>query len=224
MAIPAPDFHRLFTVGSVYTHPQGHTATVAKLETSKLMMPTGQLTACDPFVSLPDDVAPFSTAVPPGAYTVVVSVVEIEHKDAPATEEPHYRVAAAKVLVADKEVASWELALTGDQDLHDLGPDEFFGYGVDAGTGCFVDASAAGSFGPFDGLDDDVLLDAFYGPESGSPLVVTLTDPASQATLVAFASGWGDGAYPTWVGRDDDGRVAAFVTDFHVVPSGDETE
>lgn len=120
--------------------------------------------------------------------------------------------------------ADTKLALTGDQDLRDLGPDEFFGYGVDAGTGCFVDASASGLFGPFDGTDDDVPLDAFYGPKSGNPLVVTLTEPSGQATLVAFASGWGDGVYPTWVGRDDDGQLAAFVTDFHVVPRGTETE
>jgi hypothetical protein len=224
VAIPAPDFHRLFTLGSVYTHPQGHTATVAKLETSKLVMPTGQLAACDPFVYLPDEATAFRAAVLPGTYTVVVSVVEIVHRDVPATGEPHYRVAAAKVQVADKEAASWELALTGDQDLSDLGPDEFFGYGVDAGTGCFVDASAAASFGEFVGGDGDVLLDAFYGQASGNPLVVTLTDPSSQATLVAFASGWGDGAYPTWVGRDDDGQITAFVTDFQVVAGANETE
>lgn len=136
--------------------------------------------------------------------------------------EPHYRVAAARIQVADGEIASWEVACVGEQDLHDLGPDEFFGYGVDAGTGCFVDASATGSFGPFDGTDNDVLLDGFYGAESGRPLSVTLTDSSTQANLVAFHSGWGDGFYPTWVGRDGDGQVAAFVTDFHVTPDEDE--
>ncbi len=69
-----------------------------------------------------------------------------------------------------------------------------------------------------------MLLDAFYGPESGDPLSVTLTDPSSRATLVAFPSGWGDGAYPTWVGRAADGQSAAFVTDLNVVPSENDAE
>ncbi|MGN9813547.1 DUF4241 domain-containing protein [Micromonospora sp. BQ11] len=28
-----------------------------------------------------------------------------------------------------------------------------------------------------------------------------------------MTSGWGDGAYPTWIGRDADGTVACFVAD-----------
>jgi hypothetical protein len=35
-------------------------------------------------------------------------------------------------------------------------------------------------------------------------------------------AGWGDGAYPTWVGRDARGDVTCFVTDFFVVPAEDE--
>lgn len=99
MAIPAPDFERLFTIGSLYTHPQGHTATVAKLQATELLLPTGHLVACDPFVYLPNDVAPFNTPVPPGTYPVVLSVVEIMHKDDPNPDEPHYRVAAAKIHI-----------------------------------------------------------------------------------------------------------------------------
>ena len=63
--MPASDSERLFTIGSLYTYPQGHTATVAKLEATELVMPTGQLVACDPFVYLPEGVAPFHTAVSP---------------------------------------------------------------------------------------------------------------------------------------------------------------
>jgi hypothetical protein len=38
------------------------------------------------------------------------------------------------------------------------------------------------------------------------------------ANVFVVGSGWGDGAYATYVGRTDDGRVTSFVTDFRVVP------
>jgi uncharacterized protein DUF4241 len=31
--------------------------------------------------------------------------------------------------------------------------------------------------------------------------------------LFAYHSGWGDGAYPTWIGRDENGEVVCFLTD-----------
>jgi hypothetical protein len=31
--------------------------------------------------------------------------------------------------------------------------------------------------------------------------------------LIAYHSGWGDGSYPTWIGRDENGEVLCFVTD-----------
>jgi len=36
--------------------------------------------------------------------------------------------------------------------------------------------------------------------------------------VVAWASGWGDGAYPTWIGRDSSGEIACFVADMLLFP------
>ena len=48
--------------------------------------------------------------------------------------------APTRLDVADRPVASWELALRHGQDPLDLGYHEFFGFGVDADIACFVDA------------------------------------------------------------------------------------
>lgn len=44
-----------------------------------------------------------------------------------------------------------------------------------------------------------------------------LTDPDSGANLIAFSTGWGDGCYPTWIGRSASGDIACFVADMHVL-------
>lgn len=87
-----------------------------------------------------------------------------------------------------------------------------------ARTGCFVDAAALAPLAEF--LDDPWPLEEAMCPDDGSvpsgPVV--LSDPASGHAFVAFCSGWGDGAYPTWIGRSAAGEVTGFVTEFFIVP------
>jgi hypothetical protein len=47
-----------------------------------------------------------------------------------------------------------------------------------------------------------------------------VTDEPSGANVILVSSGWGDGAYPTFVGYAAAGEVSSFVTDFMVVPAG----
>jgi Protein of unknown function (DUF4241) len=50
------------------------------------------------------------------------------------------------------------------------------------------------------------------------PLTVAVdVDPGSGTNVVAFSSGFGDGAYPSFVGLDRDGRPAVVLTDFGVL-------
>ncbi|MEU5950442.1 DUF4241 domain-containing protein, partial [Micromonospora sp. NPDC047465] len=37
-------------------------------------------------------------------------------------------------------------------------------------------------------------------------------------------SGWGDGAYPTWIGYDTTDAVTCFVADMLLFPTGDHDE
>jgi hypothetical protein len=111
-------------------------------------------------------------------------------------------VAAVKVWVGDGPVDSWEMALRAGQDPRTLPDGGFFGFGVDAGAGCFFDAAAASALAR---QTTEFVLGYQESRE--------LTDDASGANLIAFSSGWGDGSYPVWIGRTSAGAIACFVAD-----------
>jgi hypothetical protein len=161
---------------------------------------SGRLVVADPGW-LEDDLTPLRDTIAPGEYRVTLSVLRSDDNPDRAW------VAAAKLLVANEPVVSWELALRGDQNPLLLGDGEFYGFGVDAGMGCFVDAEGLGAMEPIVDESFDTLSDV-SGGES-----VEVSDPKSGATLVAFGSGRGDGSYPAWVGRTAEGAVACFVAD-----------
>lgn len=215
MPMPAPDFGWIFTEGRTFTFPDdGQTGTMALLSGGELALPTGRVAVCDPLVALGEELGGFTATVAPGRYPVTVAVVTLGDPDA---DQPHRRVAAARLEISDAPAVTWELALQQEQDAAGLADDEFFGYGVDAGTGCFVDASVDSRFDGGTGPEDSQLIDAI---EATGWTVQPLnhTDPATGQQVVLFFSGWGDGAYPTWVGRDTAGEVCCFATDFFVVP------
>jgi hypothetical protein len=142
--------------------------------------------------------------------------------------KPDERVAAARLTMSRGKVARWENATRGKQRLEALKGDEFFGYGVDAGTGCFMDARTAAALGKLEAAEHKKdnfegwlmarvqaeLLPA--GRSWGAASVVV--DGAEGANVVCFSSGWGDGVYASFFGLDARGEPVCLVTDFGVLP------
>ena len=99
----------------------------------QLHISSGKLVACDPFVN-PQTPA-FTRTVPQrGDFTV-----EVIEPDTPG----HYALAVLWLLPAAQitpKTLTGEMAKLASQDTNTLSDDEFFGYPVDAGTGCFMDA------------------------------------------------------------------------------------
>src|SRR6266404_267384 len=140
-------------------------------------MPSGQLIAADP-EWLDGDLVPFTATVAPGTYPVDLAVARL-------SSEPQYpRVAAARLTISDAEITGWELALRPGQDPRTLGDGQFFGFDVDSGMACFVDAAAVASLAEIIKAQPDALV------RSDPAAAAEITSPDTGANLIALASGW----------------------------------
>jgi hypothetical protein len=197
----------MFRPGARYTLPGGDAVVVEIAQVGRLRMPSGRLIVADP-AWLDTKLEPFTTAIRPGAYRVTLAVIRFEK------QPTHQRVAAAKLVVRNEPVASWELALRPGEDPMMLGDQELFGFAVDAGMACFLDAAVTTAM-------VRVVTDAWEAFIEDHEVVGSQTaevsDPESGANLIAFHSGWGDGYYPTWIGRTAEGEAACFVADMLVL-------
>lgn len=177
-----------------------------------LILPTGQLVACDPLVCT--ESKPFNLTLPRGRFPVILSVAKI------ATDQ---RVAYAVIRVRQTPAITWKMMTRGEQDPSTLEGDQIFGYPVDAGVGCFMDHSTARA------LDDRLREEELYYETILEEMEKTYVHtwnwcdlPFGDGNLIAFASGYGDGFYATYAGFDSAGEVCVVVTDFRVAP--DDTE
>jgi len=174
-----------------------------------LALTSGRLVAHDP--TWIEDQPAYDIDLPVGTFPVTQSIVRwIDNPQ-------HTRVAAARVTFKDVEPVSWEPALRPGQDTRLLGDKEFFGFGVDAGLGCFVDAEGVAA--ATEAISSD--FEMFMGVDAEHPMKLDLD---GGRTMVIFSSGWGDGSYPCWIGRSAEGDVVCLVADLLVVIDATLTE
>jgi hypothetical protein len=192
-------------VGLAFAMP----VTTSAVDAGDVVLPSGKLVASDGFLMGGDA---FTLDLSPGEHPVSLLRVVFDDGD--------QRIAAAMVRVSDGEPSSWELALVPGQDPATLAPDEIFGYGVDSGTGAFTspEAVAAVTSEADYARYADSLMSAMPATTEAFELSgQVVVDEETGANVVAFASGFGDGSYASYVGRDDDGNVVAVLTDFGVL-------
>lgn len=159
----------------------------------------GPIVACDP---LTGTARPFAAQLPAGSHPVEIV---LGHRD---NDE---RVALARVVFADVVPQTFELATRSGEDIRMLAPGQRFGYGVDAGTGCFAtpEVSCDGSAELLAALDASQRLTWGWAA----------THPRGDGhQRIAFSTGFGDGVYSSYLGRDGDGAPVCLVTDFQLFP------
>ncbi|WP_052849962.1 DUF4241 domain-containing protein [Streptomyces avicenniae] len=189
----ATGIERLFTPGSCAT-PEGPAA-VEPVDAGVLRIPSGQLVISDPGWI---DETPRAVAVPPGEYPVTLSLLRTVHGA---------DVAAARVTFLDTPPHAWEMALLPDEDMELLGEGQFYGVGVDTGTAAFLDATRT--------VAEDILDENVFLPLN-SRVSVELPGTGTEPNVIAFRAGEGDGSYPVWIGRTEDGQVGSVVIDFQL--------
>ena len=179
---------------------------------------SGRVILADPFLMSTRDL-PLALSVPPGRYPVDLAVADAGDRG--------QRVALARLLISEEPPIHWSMAVTDEQDPTSLEGDSIFGYGVDTGTGAFIDAAVPawlqGKYPPSEAAGYSDLMDDWQtrgeatAPDIGIPYGFALVEPVGPGGAAMFSSGWGDGHYASWVGYGQDHRPVVIVTDFAVI-------
>ena len=208
------DLYTAFAEGGSATSA-GEATVLSAIPVGDIVLPTGRVVGADVFFF---NTEPFTRSLPAGRHPVLL-LSSARGPDLPADLAGD--VAAAMIRAAPGDPVSWELALLAGQDPAILKPGEFFGYGVDSGTGCFASPEAVAVLmaGDFDAYSDRIMHGMFPSNDvkDWKSWVEVTVDPASGANIIGFSSGFGDGAYPSWFGLDADGEPLVLVTDFGIV-------
>ena len=189
--------------------------TVQKL--GYLFLPTGNIIANDPLCLF--EFEPFEKCVPPGKYPVVLYIHHIDDD---------CRVAFAEIRFSENTPVSYELALTKQQNNQRLIDDKYFGYGVDSGTGCFMDKEACNALEELVKDIDDGMLPELNDMLNKSYVytysTANFTLPNSNNNFVVFSSGYGDGCYPSFWSYDEKGDLCSLITDFMTIDDEEQNK
>lgn len=179
---------------------------------------SGRVLLVDAFLMSTHD-KPLALSVRPGRYPIDLAVAN--------AGESGQRVALARLLLSPAPAVHWTMAVTDEQDVDTLKGNEVFGYGVDSGTGAFVDATVptwlATEYPPLEDERYAVLMDDWQtrgeatAEALGIPYGFALIERLGQGDAAMFSSGWGDGHYASWIGYGSDDLPVAIVTDFAVI-------
>lgn len=214
-----PDFFAAFDPQKQFTNSLG-TFRCETREIGEVNLPTGRVVVGDPLVDL--SATPLAQRVAPGRYPVIVAIAHLSHK-----KRVEQRIACAMLRISDRRPVRWVNAVKEAPDDSEWEVDGVFGYGVDTGMGCFASAESAEAIGERMDADDEYLgwvLDAaeqVHVPMRGWVSVVP-DARMSDANVVVFSSGMGDGFYASYWGYDERDEPVCLITDFTVVHSAQE--
>lgn len=201
--IPYPSFFNAFQEFNHLVQDEETTLLEAR-NLGELIVTSGKVIACDPYYC--DWTKPFAISLPVGHYPVIVSIAHIHETD--------QRVALAAIILRDTAHIRWEVAAPSGEDVT-------YSYCVDSGIGCFMDADAANAFVPicqdYDEDKDPLLADMMKHYVHTWGWTNLCISKSTDANIVAFSSGWGDGGYPSYSGYDEHNNIVCLITEFGVL-------
>lgn len=179
----------------------------------ELAMPTREVVASDPVVF---HTISFVRRAPQGRFPVRVAVAHFTHPAA----EPTVAGACLEFVPAPPEL--WEMALFPGNDPTAQLPGHIFGYGVDSGTGCFMDRAAAEELEVLEAVSLDrvhQLVRSATRPDYEWPRPYGMAKVGGGLNIAVFQSGMGDGCYASYWGLRS-GEPVCLVTDFRLLATG----
>jgi len=197
-----------------------------------LKVPSGKLVCCDPFAAMQASGNAY-VEIPKGEYPVVVTLADVSDEH----DGSHIREAyASLILDRDRQESTRKFFHPTDKghvEDKNLEDGHFYGFGVDAGTACFVDQESLEEGMPpedtwyeglFENEDEDSWFNLMDNERHIRNGIANIVLPESKCgnNLVLFHSGWGDGVYPVIGGYDSFGDLVAIHIDLMVV--SDSTE
>lgn len=192
--------------------------TISTHQIGALVLTSGKLLAWDLFM-IPDERYVFKKIVDPGTYPVVISVADFQ----PYGET---RIACARLTFGEEQTVRWEVATINNPDQ--TSSKDIDNYGVDSGTGSFMDADVAEVLAPlvwekqngsdkFEDFCDEVIAEMeknSIGQYRSTRWANMQINESGEENVVVFSSGWGDGGYASFWGYDATGNLTSLVTDF----------
>ncbi|MDO4224766.1 MAG: DUF4241 domain-containing protein [Bergeyella zoohelcum] len=180
----------------------------------KIHLSSGKLVACDPLIT--NDKEPFSTPFPKGDFPVFV------HK-----ERDSNCIAYVEILFSSETISHWELAVSDGQNIKDLADGEIFGYPVESGMGCLMDAETQQSLNDleqllfkrkgadFMGIYEEFFHEYFFD-ENGAIDQFASLNPSDkhQGNIIAFETGYGEGFYASYIAFDTQKQPVKMVSEF----------
>lgn len=200
MPLTPPGFDRLFIPGT-RVKAQSGPGTIAEPLRTELSLPSGEVVASE----WRWEPIGFTETAPPGRYPVLMHTMLPDRGEA-RTPVP----LAVRLVIRDEPVVSWSMALVPGQDPAALSENGFYGFSVDGGEGCLIDALTLRELhetGTYAEFIETAKADLGFGD-----LLESSEDEEGRQT-VAFTIGC-DGTYPTWIGHTADGDLACYVIDF----------
>ncbi len=189
----------------------GKRVTFEARELGRLFTSSGAIAASDPLVN--PNPSPWTESVPNGHHPVSVAIARFENDDE--------RIAFARVSFTNATPATWKMAAIVGQVPASLGPDGYFGYGVDSGTGCFMDPFAGKLLAERMDVEDEFYCTIIDGMEQTYKHTRSWLEfrPSAKRdeNVICFSSGFGDGSYASFFAFDAQSQLTALVTDFRVV-------
>lgn len=221
MSIRPEQFLNYLTAERTIGRPGGGVAHTAARTIGELRLSSGALVACDPALV---EAHPMGERFPIGAFPVEIVVVTYEPRHTllgrltrsllppPQADQ---RIALAAITFSAEPIVAWRPA-TG-QSAPNKAEAAPYVYAVDSATGCFMDLLAAERAVAAGGdLEAAVAIDSQSAEGEPAWLTMSFRD-VPRLNIVAFSSGWGDGAYATYIGYTEGQGIARVVTDFNVL-------